>query len=170
MLVAVNVSKPYRDLPIGYCSVAFSPDNQILASSSDRTVRLWDVSSGECLQTLQVSTNWVWSVAFNPEAKTLATGSGDRTVQLWDVSSGECLKAFQGHTNGVWSVVFSPDGQILASAGQDEMIKLWDVATGECVNTLRSERPYEGMNITGVTGLTDAQKATLKALGAVALE
>ncbi len=91
-------------------------------------------------------------------------------MQLWDVSSGECLKAFQGSTNGVWSVVFSPDGQILASAGQDEMIKLWDVATGECLNTLRSERPYEGMNITGVTGLTDAQKATLKALGAVELE
>ncbi|MBD2083601.1 hypothetical protein H6F52_01170 [Coleofasciculus sp. FACHB-542] len=94
----------------------------------------------------------------------------DRTVQLWDASSGECLKAFQGHTNGVWSVVFSPDGQILASGGQDEMIKLWDVATGECRNTLRSERPYEGMKITGVTGLTEAQKATLKALGAVEME
>jgi hypothetical protein len=44
---------------------------------------------------------------------------------------------------------------------------LWDVETGECLRTLRAERLYEGMNITGVTGLTEAQKATLKALGAV---
>jgi hypothetical protein len=49
----------------------------------------------------------------------------------------------------------------------DSTIKLWDVLTGECLKTLRSKRPYEGMNITGVAGLTEAEKATLKALGAV---
>ena len=43
----------------------------------------------------------------------------------------------------------------------------WDVQTGECLKTLRIDRPYELMNITGVKGLTEAQKATLKALGAV---
>ncbi len=47
------------------------------------------------------------------------------------------------------------------------MVKLWDVSTGECLKTLRSNRPYEGMNITGVTGLTSSQRATLLALGAV---
>ncbi|MBD2741449.1 NB-ARC domain-containing protein [Coleofasciculus sp. FACHB-1120] len=155
----------------GVWSVAFSPDGQILASGSDDyTVKLWDVSTGECLKTLQGHTNGVWSVAFSPDGKMLASASDDSTLKLWDVSTGQCLKTFYGHSDRVWSVVFSPDGQILASGGQDEMIKLWDVATGECLNTLRSERPYEGMNITGVTGLTDAQKATLKALGAVALE
>jgi hypothetical protein len=41
------------------------------------------------------------------------------------------------------------------------------VQTGECLRTLRSARPYERMNITGATGLTAAQVATLKALGAV---
>lgn len=52
---------------------------------------------------------------------------------------------------------------------------LWNVHTGLCIQTLRGhnlktlrpERPYEGMNITGITGLTEAEKATLKALGAV---
>ncbi|WP_349646401.1 hypothetical protein [Candidatus Parabeggiatoa sp. HSG14] len=42
-----------------------------------------------------------------------------------------------------------------------------DIKTGECLKTLRSLRPYEDMNITGVTGLTEAQKDTLKALGAI---
>jgi WD40 repeat protein len=57
--------------------------------------------------------------------------------------------------------------QTLASGSADEIIKLWDVQTGKCLKTLRSDRPYEGMNIIGVTGITEAQKATLKALGAV---
>jgi WD40 repeat protein len=73
----------------------------------------------------------------------------------------------QGHTHRVRSLSFSPDGQTLASGSEDETIRLWRVNTSECFMTLRSARPYEGMNITGVTGLTEAQKATLKALGAV---
>jgi hypothetical protein len=43
---------------------------------------------------------------------------------------------------------------------------LWDIKTGECLKTL-SEKPYEGMNITGITGITEAEKATLKTLGAI---
>ncbi len=81
---------------------------------------------------------------------------------------GTSVRSLQGHTSLVMSVAFSPDGQTLASGSQDETIKLWDVDTGECLKTLRATRPYEGMNITGVTGLTEAQKATLKALGAIA--
>lgn len=50
---------------------------------------------------------------------------------------------------------------------QDETIRLWDVETGECQEVVRSPRPYENMNVTGITGLTAAQKATLKILDAV---
>jgi hypothetical protein len=49
----------------------------------------------------------------------------------------------------------------------DETIKLWDVQTRGCLRTLRADRPYERMNISGTTGLTEAQRATLKALGAI---
>jgi WD40 repeat protein len=59
------------------------------------------------------------------------------------------------------------DGEILTSGGIDGAIKLWDLETGQCWKTLRSDRPYEGMNITGISGITAAQKSTLKALGAV---
>ncbi len=155
-------------------SATFSPDGQTLASGSyDHTIKLWDVDTGQCLKTLLGHTNRVWSVAYNLRSypNTLASGSEDQTVKLWDVHTGECLKTLRGHTNSVSSVTFSPDGCTLASSGSlDETIKLWDVQTGECLQTLRADRPYEHMNITGVVGLTVAQRATLKALGAVEFE
>jgi WD40 repeat protein len=107
---------------------------------------------------------------FSPDGTMLVSGSHDQTVRLWDVNTGECLKVLRGHDNWVWSVAYSPDGYRIATASQDETIKLWDAKTGECLKTLPVPKPYEGMNITGVMGLTDAQKATLKALGAVELE
>jgi ATP/maltotriose-dependent transcriptional regulator MalT len=55
---------------------------------------------------------------------------------------------------------------MLASGGQDETIRLWDTGTGRCLRTLRDERPYERLDISGVTGLTEAEKASMRALGA----
>lgn len=149
-------------------SVAFSPDGQILASgSTDQTVKLWDVRTGQCEKTLQGHANSVLSVDFSPGGTLIASASSDRTVKLWDVRTGECQKTLQGHADSIRSIAFNPDGTILASGSADETIKLWDVSTGECLTTLRAERPYEGMNITGVTGLTQGAIATLKALGAI---
>lgn len=149
-------------------SVAFSPNGNILASgSADRTVRLWNASTGECLATLEGHTNSVWSVAFSHKGNLLASAGTDRSVRLWDVETGQCLKVLEGHAEIIWSVAFSPDDRTLASSSSDETIKFWSVQAGQCVKTLRSDRPYERMNITGVTGVTEAQKAVLKDLGAI---
>lgn len=149
-------------------SVAFSSDGETLASTSpDGTLRLWNVSTGECKRILQVHTNWLKSVVFSPDSRMLASSSQDYTIKLWDNSIGHCLNSLQGHTGLVWSVAFSPDNQTLASSSEDETIRLWDVTTGECLKTIKAEKAYERMNVTRVTGLTEAAVATLKALGAV---
>ncbi|MBE8965610.1 pentapeptide repeat-containing protein [Nostocales cyanobacterium LEGE 12452] len=148
-------------------SVALSPDGNTVASGSfDQTVKLWDVSTGQCIGTLYGHTSGVYTVAFLDNC-TLASGSGDQMVKLWDLNTSSCVTTLLAHTKLVWSVAFSPNAQTLVSSSQDDTIKLWNVKTGECLKTLKSYRPYEAMNITKVTGLTEAQKITLKDLGAV---
>lgn len=148
--------------------LGFSPQGNILASgSTDHTVSIWDATEGQCMNNLHGHTGWVWSVAWSRDCQILASAGGELNIILWDVGKGRCLRVLHNHTGWIHSVNFSPDGLILASASQDETIKLWDVKTGECIKTLKADRLYEGMNITDIIGLTDAQKNSLKALGAV---
>jgi WD40 repeat protein len=148
-------------------SVAFSPDNQTLVSGgSDLTVRLWDIKRGNFLKVLPGHTKMITRVQFSPLCDTAASASYDLTIKLWDCKTGKCLNTIPDHKNWILGIAFHPHGKILASASQDQTVRFWDVETGNCQKVMRSPRPYEGMNITRIAGLTTAQKETLKALGA----
>ncbi|HXF85589.1 MAG TPA: hypothetical protein VNK49_09385, partial [Anaerolineales bacterium] len=96
------------------------------SGSLDDTVRLWRVSDGTLLRTLEGHAGEVLSVAFSPDGQILASGSWDYTVRLWRTSDGTLLRTLEGHVGPVRSVAFSPDGQTLASAG-DGTVRLWGV-------------------------------------------
>ena len=87
-------------------------------------------------------------------------------LRWWDVQSKECVRMREGHQGAVQALRISPDGRSLASCGDDGAIQVWDLESAELLRTLRRDRPYERLNITGVKGLTEAQKASLRALGA----
>jgi WD40 repeat protein len=97
----------------------------------------------------------------------LISGSYDGTLRLWDVATGEAVRVFRGHRDFVMAVGISPDERLAVSGSFDESVRIWELETGECLWMLRGERPYEGMNIDGANGLTSAQIASLKELGAI---
>ena len=75
---------------------------------------------------LEGHSDFVGSVVFSPDGKTLASGSWDNTVKLWDVAKGKVIRTLCGHSRQVRSVVFSPDGKTLASGSFDPPVKLWN--------------------------------------------
>jgi WD40 repeat protein len=128
---------------------------------------IWHVASQTLVHTQAGHTGWLYSLAFHPDSIHLASGAGDNTVRIWDVVRGVETAVLSGHTNWVHGVAYSRDGKLLASGSGDETIRLWHGRTGKLLKVLRAKRPYEGLNIKGVTNLSDAQINTLKKLGAV---
>lgn len=119
-----------------------------------------------CLRVLKGHSSRVCTLAFDANQKLLATGSLDQTIRIWDVESGECLKVLEEHTNRVQSVTFLSKTRTLVSGSYDETIKIWDIDSGTCTKTLIN-KPYAGMNIKKVRGLTKEEKENLILLGAV---
>src|SRR5207249_1715306 len=98
---------------------------------SDGEVRLWDLRTGRCLETLREDDDLVFSVVFSPDGKTLASGGWDQSIRLWDVRTGGLRVTCRGlHEGPVRSLAFHPDGRTVVSASFDRTIRFWDAHTG----------------------------------------
>ena len=152
------------------CRVAWSPDGRQLASGGggrgSGELFIWDVHSGELPQSWDEPNAIVEALAWSPAGEMVLSGSSDGMLCWWDPSSGKRVRARTGHQGAIQSLSVSPEGKRVASCGDDNAIQVWDVQSGEYLQTLRRDRPYERLNITGIKCLSDAQKASLCALGA----
>ena len=128
---------------------------------------MWDAHSGERVHAFEGHPGVVFALTWALSGELVLSGGSDGKLRWWEVHSGECVRVQEAHQGTVQSLKVSPDGSRLASCGDDRTIALWDLYSGKHLQTLRRDRPYERLDITGIKGLTEAQKATLRALGAM---
>ena len=150
-------------------SVAWSPDGKRLASGGGREdgqLFVWDLSGTRRVHALAGHSQVVSAVVWSPSGEVLISGGSDGELRWWEAESGQCVRVREGHQGMIQAMKVSPDGRRLASCGNDGAIRLWNIDSGELLQTLRRDRPYERLNITGIRGLSEAQKASLHALGA----
>ena len=92
----------------------FRSGRHVISGSYDNTLRLWDVTSGQCLRTFEGHTESVLSCHFSPDGRHVISGSSDNTLRLWDVTSGQCLQISHASRLGDFATVRPfPDGDEL---------------------------------------------------------
>ena len=123
-------------------AVAFSKDGKYLATGGrDRTVRLWDLGSGNNVRIFQGHFDHVNGVAFHPAGRQLASVGQDQTVRFWPLESVENHRELTGHQGFVWSAAFRPDGLRIASGTPDRTVKIWDAAANKLLRSIQRTRP-----------------------------
>ncbi|MEP7286721.1 MAG: NB-ARC domain-containing protein [Chloroflexota bacterium] len=149
--------------------LAWSPDGRYLASGSrDKEAGelfVWDTQCKECIYTFMAHPGTIQAITWITNEE-IITGDVTGILRWWRVQNNEYLLTHETHIGSTRALKRNPDGTKLASCSDDGTIKIWDLNTGEHCQTLRRDRPYERLNITGIRGLTEAQKSTLCELGA----
>ncbi|MGK7900240.1 MAG: WD40 repeat domain-containing protein, partial [Hormoscilla sp.] len=128
--------------------------SQVLSGSTDKTLKLWDIATGECQQTFVGHQDHIYSVYISQDSRYALSGSRDQTMKRWDIeasgvfgkhpggieATGECQQTFIGHSGAVMAVCESADGRYGFSGSTDKSIKQWDIATGKCLRTLEGHQ------------------------------
>ncbi len=135
-LAALRPMKVLTNLLGAVHDVRFSPDGRLLAvgggqPSAKGDLRLYQVADGKLLALLSGHQDVVFSLAFHPDGKHLASASFDKTVRIWNLEDHKLVRTLSGHSDFVYAVAFSRDGKWLVSASKDRTVRVIETDTGK---------------------------------------
>jgi WD40 repeat protein/DNA-binding SARP family transcriptional activator len=130
----VHTLEGQRDWGMG---LAFTPDGRLVTTSWEGLVMVWDMSTGQAMQTLHHDTGH-HEVAVSPDGTRIATAAEDGTARLWDLDTGRQVLTLYAHDAPVFGVAFSPDGWLLATSSEDGTVALHLLPIDEFVKHARS--------------------------------
>ena len=109
-------------------SVSISPDGRWgLSGSLDKTLRLWELATGQCVRTFEGHTEEVLSVNISPDGRWALSGGYDQTLRLWELATGECVYTFEGDMWDLASVSITYDWRWVLSGSWDLILRLWEL-------------------------------------------
>jgi WD40 repeat protein len=112
------------------CAMQFN-EVEIVTGGEDKSVRLHDMVTGQCLRTFYGHTEAVWALRMDREKNILCTGGGDSLIKIWQLDSpGTSRRTIHAHRGEVWCLALDVDKGFLASGSVDSLVKLWDIETG----------------------------------------
>ncbi|MCA9952087.1 MAG: WD40 repeat domain-containing protein [Anaerolineales bacterium] len=156
----------FRDTFSLVVKLDFSPDGQLLAAgTADGSITFWRVHEYRPHLIIQPDAGFISAMAFSNDGTVLITNSENGCLRLWDVETGECKRTL--HEGGMGTIDINSRNGRIASGGDDGVVRMWDSQTGVCDLALKPTGPYDKLDITDAQGLSAAQVATLKMLGAV---
>ena len=144
--------------------VVFSEDDRYLYScGDDMSVIRWDITTGYP-EELYRHNSWVMDMVLY--GAYIVSADKDGNIYQYALDSGALYKKYNAHKRGIWSIDITWNQKIIVSAGEDGVVRLWNSHSLDPITDLREKLPYEGLNLSGVVGITDPQIRGLKELGA----
>ena len=126
-------------------TAAIAPDGRgMLCFHDDKTLRLWDLTTGSVVRKIKTDQRENACLAFAPDGRTAVSSGLDNVLRTWDLAGEGTNRTFAGHNDAVLSVAVNSSGRSVVSGSSDKTIKLWDLATGKLITTF-------GGNVNGVT-------------------
>lgn len=98
----------------------------LASGSRDKSVKVWDVSTGQCLFSLLGHDNWVRGISWHPGGKYLLTASDDKSLRVWDIQHRRCHKRLDAHTHFATSLDFHRAQPYVVTGSVDQTVKVWE--------------------------------------------